>query len=379
EQVVSGGGTAGSGNPMRVIVALGEPIGGRMAQAALTVQTGASAASSAPLGGSQLVTVTGTVSEANSSVTVNGIAATLTGTAFQAPGIRLREGSNLITAVATDAAGNHTTRQVTVRLCTLPPARPTLASMPELASGNSHTVSGTKTPGTAVWINGVERVPADALTTWSASVALQEGDNVLTIVTQDAMGHVSAQVTRTIVVDNLAPVITVTAPAVTNLTPLTVSGTVDDHLTTVDVNGVRAAQTGTAFQADVPLAAGANTLTIVATSPNDLHATRTLSVMRGTAPAIMSIAPAQGEKLYANDPTAISIIASDQQQDPIQYQVRLDGGVLMEWSSNASYAWQPTSGQAGPHTLEIRARDGLGGDAVAQRQIFVLRKPVVPQ
>lgn len=379
EQIVSGGGMAGSGHPIRVIVALGEPLGGRAARPTMSINLGAAAASSAPRGGSQLVTVTGTVNEANTAVSVNGVAATLSGTTFQAPGIRLREGLNLITALAADAAGNQTTRQVTVRLCTLPPPRPTVGALPDVAAASTQTLSGTKTAGTSVWINGVERVAMDSSTTWSIAMALQEGDNVLTIVTKDAAGHASATVTRTIVVDNLAPVLTLALPAVTNLTPLAVSGTVDDHLTTVEINGVRADRTGQAFQMNVALALGANTLTVIATSPMNLRTTRTLSVTRGTPPAITSVAPAQGSKLYTNAPATISVAASDQQQDPLQYQVRLDGGVLADWAGSASYTWQPAASQAGAHTLEVRARDGFGGDAVAQRQVFVLRKPVVPQ
>lgn len=49
--------------------------------------------------------VTGTISDANATVLVNGMAATVSGGSFTAANVPVREGVNLITAVATDAQG----------------------------------------------------------------------------------------------------------------------------------------------------------------------------------------------------------------------------------------------------------------------------------
>jgi len=377
EAMAAGGGRIGGGNPMSAITVLGVPVGGGTANGTFTIVVGVQSTATLPAG-TKTTIVEGTINDSTALVVVNGIQATVTGTTFRAAGIQIVEGPNVITVTATDPAGNRASQSITVYLDTQPPARPTVAATPTVTTTTAYSLTGTKTPGTSVWINGTQAVPIDTLTTWTATVNLQEGDNVLTIVTKDMAGNQSAANTVTIVVDNLPPVITATAPGKTNLTPLILTGTVDDHLTRVEVNGLVATRSGRAFEAQIPLIEGPNTLTITATSPNGFISTKTLTVVLGTIPTIVATQPVDGSKLYAGTGVTISATATDKENDPLEYQFLLAGQVVAGWGAGASLPWTPTEAQQGLRLIEVRVRDGFGGFASKQAEVFVLRKPVSP-
>lgn len=375
ETVVSGGGRIGSGNPMSALIVLGEPMGGGTANGSFTVRMGGGMASLASAGGTKTIAVEGTTNDPTASITVNGAHATVSGTTYRADGIILMEGPNTLTVTATDPLGNRSSLSITVQLDTWPPAKPTVVTQAVVTTA-SYTLTGTKTPGASVWVNGVEVVPLNDATSWAAVVTLVEGDNVLVIVTKDAVGNTSATTTVTIVVDNLPPVIGVTAPNKTNFSPLTIAGTVDDSLTTVEVNGVAASRTGRAFSRALPLVGGPNPITITATSPNRHVSTQTLTVTLGSVPIITATVPPDGTKLSAGTPSTIQISATDQEGDPISYQVALDGVPLGAWAASPTQPWTPTTSQVGLHTVTASVRDAYGGSTQRELQVFVVRPPV---
>lgn len=392
------GGTVGSGNPMRIISSVGHPLGGIEIAGGMTLIAGYPAGGLVWPPGERLIDVQGTINDPTASIVVNGVAATLTGTTFLAHEILLVEGWNTITATATDPAGHVATHTIEVRLDTQPPAMPTVAEhLAVTALGtNSHLLTGTKQAGTSVWMNGVMVVGPTASTTWSYEVTgLLEGDNIREIVTRDAAGNVSATVTINLIVDNLPPVISnlayvdvnnqplnpdpTTSLPKTNFTPVTITGQVDDSLTQIVLNGVTAARAGQHFEVTVPLAVvGTNPLTLVATSPNNHVTTEIDTVMRGTIPSILSVQPVHGSKRYVEQPTTIHVTATDAENDPLEYQIRLDGTVVQNWSGSPSYGWTPPLAQLGPHTIDVRARDAFGGYASQQPHVYVLRHPVSP-
>lgn len=67
------------------------------------------------------ITVSGTIDDPMATVVVNGTPATVSGGIFTAGGVPLREGSNIVTATATDLRGNVGTASITVALDTTPP------------------------------------------------------------------------------------------------------------------------------------------------------------------------------------------------------------------------------------------------------------------
>ena len=378
DTVASVGAEAGSGNPASLIFSTGQPSGGD-ALGVFTIMAGYPTEPPAWPPGTRTILVTGTVDDPTASVIVNGIAATLSPGTFSA-NVPLTEGPNTLTAVFTDPAGNSSSVSITVTLNTQPPPRPTVWTPLAVTTASSYPLSGTKTPGTSIWINGVEVVPLNDATTWSAMVTLVEGDNILLIVAKNALGNVSASATANIIVNNLPPVITLapTTPAKTNLTPFTLTGTVDDSLTRVEVNSLVATRSAKSFEAAVPLLEGPNTLTITATSPRGYVSTTTRAMTLGTIPTITGLQPPDGTKRPAGTTITITISATDKEADPVEFQILNNGAILVDWTSSSSNLWTPTEADRGVHALEVRVRDGYGGYASQQVQVYVARRQVQP-
>ena len=224
------------------------------------------------------VTVSGTASDetALAGVTVNGVAATLGSGTFSAS-VPLVAGANTLTAVATDSSGNTASVQIQVTY-TPPDVTPPLVQITSPANGAvltsaSVTVSGTasdETALTSVTVNGVTATLGSG--TFSADVPLVAGANTLTAVATDSSGNtasVQIQVTYT-PPDVTPPLVQITSPAngaVLTSASVTVSGTASDEtaLAGVTVNGVTATLGSGTFSASVPLVAGTNTLTAIAT------------------------------------------------------------------------------------------------------------------
>lgn len=393
EDMAAGGGLVGSGNPMSAITVIGQPTGGLATNGTFTLIGGSPTPTKLPAG-TQPISVEGTIDDTAASVVVNGVAATITAGKFRADGIQVVEGTNTITATATDPAGNSASHSITVVVDTQPPARPTVAGTPPVTTTPSYTLTGTKTPGTSIWVNNVEVVPLGDATSWTATVSLVEGDNVLVITAKKATGNESATNTINIIVDNLPPVISdialvdpsgtplridlKTSLPKTNFTPVTIRGLVDDSLTKVEASGVLATRSARSFDVAVSLLEGANSITITATSPNGFVSTKTLAVVLGTIPTITALQPADGAKLYAEDATTIQATVSDKEQDAVQCQILRDGIVSLDWAACSPSSWTPALSERGLRTLEVRVRDDFGGFAGKQVDVYVLRKPVSP-
>ncbi|MDE3196189.1 MAG: hypothetical protein KGN84_07590, partial [Acidobacteriota bacterium] len=153
------------------------------------------------------VNVTGTVGDPNATVTINGIAAPVTGGNFLAT-VPLVEGVNTLTAVATNTGGAVSTATVQVTLDTTPPH----ITIDSPQAGNMTTASTITVTGTAndivvgtvnsgdvqVVVNGVVAQVANR-TYSAANVPLQMGANTIQAVGRDRAGNgttITASVTR---------------------------------------------------------------------------------------------------------------------------------------------------------------------------------------
>jgi hypothetical protein len=89
-----------------------------------------------------------------------------------------------------DAAGNWSSPgSAEVLVDTEAPAAPVLAAYPSLTRESRITVSGTREPGARVLVNGLEKAPADGSEAWTAQVDLEEGENRIDVVCEDAAGN----------------------------------------------------------------------------------------------------------------------------------------------------------------------------------------------
>ncbi|HEU4455393.1 MAG TPA: Ig-like domain-containing protein, partial [Longimicrobium sp.] len=247
------------------------------------------------------VDVAGSASDPRlTSVTVNGIAATRTGTTWIARQVPLAEGSNVLTARAEDQAGNAAEA-----------TRPVVRDSQAPAIAITDPAPGTVVPGSSITLRGtvgdpnLDRVEVGGVRatvtagTWSINMGLREGVNDFTARAVDKVSN-AAEATITITRDSEAPAVRITQPADgarLNVQTVTVSGTVDQEAgITVTVNGVAATVTNGAFTAaGVTLVEGQNTLIARVKDSLNNQGAHTRIVVRDTvAPKLELADPASG-------------------------------------------------------------------------------------
>ena len=275
--------------------------------------------------GTSPVTVTGTISDQSpTGVTVNGVAATVVNnTSYSASVPLTTQGNNTLTVIATDAGGRSTQVTRTVAFDNQPPVLAVSSPVDGFVTqATSVTVNATATDATALTVNtnGTPLTPGGG-SSYSGSVSLAAGVNVLTTTASDAGSNVTS-VVRTVTRDNTPPALAVTSPADgtnTSADSITVTGTASDATAlTVTVNGIPAPVTSGSFTAKAGLAAGPNTIIVVATDAAANATTVTRSVSRE-----VPIPPDPSTVATALDPTAISTVSASSAflysgSDPIQ-------------------------------------------------------------
>jgi acid phosphatase type 7 len=239
----------------------------------------------------------------------NGGTGTASGTTSWTASIALAAGSNAITVTAKDAAGNPATDTITVTY-TPGDATAPLVSITTPTSAATHATSATPLAlgGTASDNVGVTQVTwtnagtggtgtAAGTTSWTASIPLASGSNTITVRAEDAAGNFATDVVTVTYTppagDTTNPALTIVSPAANPFAatsePLAVSGGATDDVAVATVTWSNAATGGsgtasgtTTWSASIPLAAGANAITITAVDTSGNRASAALSVTYGT-------------------------------------------------------------------------------------------------
>ena len=165
---------------------------------------------------------------------MNGAAVTVDGTGHWTTSVTpAGQGALVVTAVATDAAGNSATTSTTLTVDTTAPAvaittiegGDNIINAAEAAGGIQ--ISGTAEIGSTLTVNGAA-VTVDGTGHWTTSVTpAGQGALVVTAVATDAAGN-SATTSTTLTVDTIAPAVAITSPGgPINQAAQTISGTVD--------------------------------------------------------------------------------------------------------------------------------------------------------
>src|SRR5881296_110098 len=319
------------------------------------------------------VTVSGTVTDLTAvTVNVNGIPLPVDPTGAFTGSVSLTEGTNILTVTATDAASNATSQVRTVILDTHPPILAVTAPARGLITKQvAVTVSGSVTDATVVTVavNGTSlTVGADGH--FSGPVTLAEGPNTLTTIATDQAGNTTTD-TRSVTLDTHPPVLAVTAPTdglITRQTPVTVSGTVTDATpVTVDVNGIPLPVDGAGvFTGQVPLAEGANPLTVTARDAATNSATVVRIVTLDTqAPVIAVTQPADGDIINAASVTTTGTVT-----DATAITLTVNGGSVPLGAGGAFSVEVPLVPNA--NTITYAATDAAGNSAT--RSITVTRR-----
>ena len=222
-----------------------------------------------------------TVSWSNVDTGGSGVAS---GTSTWTASIPLGSGENGITITASDAAGRDATDSIAVTLDTIPPTvslrEPTTAptfttrSTPILLAGIANDDRGVRA---VTWSNGATggSGAASGASSWSASVPLILGDNVVTISASDSAGNVGTD-SITVTLDPGQPMVAIQTPTAeviytTGVTPILLGGTAADDVgvtsvgwSNADTGGSGLAVGTTTWSASVPLSPGANSITLTA-------------------------------------------------------------------------------------------------------------------
>jgi len=357
------------------IVASATDAAGNPGSAAITVTRGIAPTITitSPVAGSignqTPITVTGTISGTSPvGVTVNGVAATVSGTSFSAS-IPLSQGQNPLAATATNAFGS-ANAATTVVLDTTPPIITiTAPANGSLTTQGQAIVTGTVQEDTSVasfTVNG----QTVALTNgaFSTSVVLAESANPIALTATDVAGNTSsAQVTVT---RGDAPTISITSPAngsLGNHPTISVTGAVSGTAPlSVIVNGAAAQASGSSFTASVSLAQGANTITATATNAFGSATASVTTTLNTTPPVVTITQPANGAS-FTTQP--IGVTGTVQSAIPITA-LTLNGSPLSPGNS-----FSTTSGLSqGSNTLTVQATDVAGN--VGSAAVTVTYSPV---
>jgi len=327
------------------------------------------------------VSVSGHVNEAVSTVTVKGVAATLSGSAFSVASIPLVEGVNSIPVFATDLAGNSATSSVSVTRDTTPPLAPVLVQPYSPTATHRIVISGSAEIGSTVKLFKAG-VPAGSTTTNSqgnftlSDVTLSRGVNTFSATATDLAGNISPAATVSVTLDRIPPAAPQLIPlnSPTNSPTITVSGAAEPMAIVKLFNGsnligtVPANSQGKFILTGVALKEGRNRLTAVAmdTAGNEGPASDPLVVLLDTkAPAIAITAPVNGLFLNAatvtvtgnsDDPTARITVTST----PLG---RGDGIAATITGLTFSAAAVPLA--EGSNTITVTAVDPAGNQTLA--------------
>jgi hypothetical protein len=163
-----------------------------------------------------------------------------------------------------------------------------------LDGGNSSDADG----DTLSYLWSFVSVPPDSMVVFSDSTsdapsfeADKAGTYVARLIVSDG-GRSSTPDEVTIIVVAPAPTVTITTPEPLSLftaNPVTVEGTVDDPLATITVNSIETSNNSGSYSADIDLAEGSNTVTVIATNSTG-QGEDSITVMLKTQPGpVMSI------------------------------------------------------------------------------------------
>jgi len=239
------------------------------------------------------ISVRGTISDPNGSVTVQGQAIVVTENSFtgqgefNANGVALAEGPNLITAIGTDAYGQTATATINVTLLTK-----------ETVTGTvSDAATGLPVPDVNVTVFG-PLGPIDTTTDANGLYTVDVTGGEITVSFSKA-GYVADEINATLAIGQtltldraLVPkpplILSIDSPLegeVFNASPITVTGTVSNNAA-VMVNGAPVPLSGNTWSTSMPLTEGLNPIGVTATDSFGQSETQNISVSLVTLGAL---------------------------------------------------------------------------------------------
>jgi hypothetical protein len=299
------------------------------------------------------IMVSGTVNDPRARIVVNGINAAVNGGSFHAS-VNLVEGSNTITAVATDVFGNTGNDTLSIIVDTKPPmveiTSPTASS---LVNTRLVTVTGITDKNTGSVVVGTKNGDKDTTAVLNAGsftatgVKLAEGVNTITVKALSQAGNVGTATVK-VTVDSIAPRLTIKTPQdkmVTNKKMIAVTGTVDKQSAMVKVNDTPVQVSRGVFTlSGFNLAEGSNTITAAAVdrAGNQAKPVSVTVVLKTTPPATPTLNPLPPV-------TRVSPVTVSGSTEP---------GAKVEVFSNSSVQGSVKADEKGVFTYKINLTEG---------------------
>lgn len=239
-------------------------------------------------------------------------------------------------------------------------------------TGTVHDISGVG----SVTVNG-QAVTVAANGSFSATVSLTGGSNTITVRAADLSGN-AATVTRTVIRATSGPALDISSPAegaLLRTESVAVSGTVSDSVSpvaSVRVNDVAAAITGGTWEATVPLAEGANTLTVVAGNQVGLTTAKTRTVTRDSTAPVLNVTSPAGDLITTQPGLTVSGTASDSGSGLLD--VKVNGQTVP--LADGAFSVGLTLAE-GANTITVIATDRAGNTTKVTRSVLLDTAPPV--
>jgi len=296
-------------------------------------------------------------------------------------------GSNTFYAWAKDAAGNvSAVKSASVTVTIAPAADTTLPTLTISAlangsytnkvtlniSGNASDASGIK----SVTVND-QPVIVNADGSFSYALTLAAGANTITTIATDTAGNQQVD-TRTVTYDLNIPVLALTAPADNSTTVqsfINVTGTISEAATVaVSVNSgspQTAAISGSGFSATVNLAAGVNTIDIIATdlAGNTASAKRTVTYDNSTSQFTLAVtSPAQDITTRNSTLTLRGTVVDATSR--VKVTVTMNGRTYTPYVYDGAFRQRLTFTRAKLYAITVTATDNSGNSSTVTRNVI---------
>jgi hypothetical protein len=235
-----------------------------------------------------------------------------------------------------------------------------------------------------VSVNGAV-VTLDSFGAFSTSVTLALGANTITTVAYDNAGNQTFD-TRTIHYDPTVPMITIGAPAsddyATNQSTVTIAGTVGTQCAvTMTVSGASPSQTianvplslsGTGYlftQTITGLAPGLSTITITATTPAGVVASKSVSVTYETTRPVLTVDSPASDIRPTTNSIVVSGTATDAMTD-VTVTIQVGPNSYTPEVVNGAYSQVVPLSAKGLYPLTVQATNKAGSQTTVTRRII---------
>lgn len=174
------------------------------------------------------------------------------------------------------------------------------------------------------------------------------------------------------------PTVTITSPSsltTFGATPIEISGTIDDPLARLTINGIEVAHSGGAYQANVAIEEGHNAIVVRAVDLKGHEGSATVSVSLDKTPPYITLESPQNGDVVRSPTITVSGLVNDIVRGTVaedQAVVLVNG--MQAIVSNRTYMVESLSLVPGDNIINISASDAVGN--VANKSITVNYKPV---